>query len=378
MLLNIINITFKSKIHSMQNIYNKLHNIWQNNPWDDEPHIDKDNIFIKNKKKNFKPNFDNFNFNFNDTKLFLLAALILLFAWLSSGFYKINEGEQAAVLRFGKYNRTAMPGLNYHLPTPFEKALIEKVEKARRVEIGFRNNINNSKFYKSFTINPPTSTSVKKDVPEEALMLTGDENIVEIQCVVMWRIDDIMDYVFNVSNPQLAIKTAAESAIREVIANSPISHVTTNKKAEIIASIEELTQKILDSYQIGVVIDEVQLLKSDPPPEVIDAFRDVQTARADKEREINQGEAYRNDILPKARGKAAKLNEEAEAYRQKVITAAEGEISRFNNIYKEYINNKEVMRDRLYLDTIEKILTNSNKVIIDNNQILPHMAINKD
>ena len=205
-------------------------------------------------------------------------------------------------------------------------------------------------------------------------MLTGDENIVYLNVDVMWHIKDLQNFVFNIVNPEETAKTAAESAIREEIGQIPISSVLSSRKQEIADRIELLTQKILDQYKAGIQIDQVQLLKAEPPPAVIDAYRDVQTSKADKEREINQAQAYSNDIIPKARGKAAKLLEGAEGYKREVISKAEGDTKRFNLVLEQYQKARQVTKDRVYLDTMSEVLKGTNKVVTDSS-VLPHMAI---
>jgi membrane protease subunit HflK len=190
----------------------------------------------------------------------------------------------------------------------------------------------------------------------------------------MWHINNLEEYVFNVLAPEETVKTAAESAIREVIGKTPIASVLSSQKQEIANKVAALTQKILDGYKVGVEIDQVQLLKAEPPSDVIDAYRDVQTSKADKEREINQAQAYNNDILPKARGDAAKLIQEAEGYKQEVISKAEGDASRFNAVLIQYQSAKQITKDRLYLDTVTEVMQGSNKVITSSG-VLPHMAI---
>lgn len=334
-------------------------NILKLSPWGDQS--DEQNIFNKARKNPI--NFNNFNFNFN-YKIFYLVLSVLGLLWLSSGVYEVKEGEEAAVVRFGRFVRKGTPGLNYHLPAPLELAITEKVNQSRRIEIGYKSIVGISRNGDNIKPNSAEST-----------MLTGDENIVELNCDVMWHINDLEKFIFNIINPEEAVKTAAESAIREIIGKTPISSVLSNQKQEITAKIEELTQKILDQYHAGVSIEKVQLLKAEPPAEVIDAYRDVQTSKADKEREINQAQSYNNDILPKARGEAAKILEEAEGYKQEVISRAMGDSKRFTAIYKQYTFNKQLTKDRLYLEAVEEVLKGATKTIIGNSSMLPHMAI---
>lgn len=343
------------------NIFNVIKHLgFKKSPWEE----------MNNKGDNLFSSFSNFsnklNLNFEGKNFIMLVIGALLFLWLSSGIYRVEEGSQAIVQRLGKYVRKAYPGLNYRLPYPFEEVTTAEVDFSQRIEIGFRSGSDSKR-------------SDGKNIAEESIMLTGDENIVDINCVVMWKIKDIQDYVFKVANPKITVKAAAESALREVIGNSQIAYAQTKGKAEIAIEVMKLTQNILDHYEAGINIEDVQLLKVDPPAEVIDAFRDVQTSKADKERLINQAYAYRNDILPRARGEAAKLYESAEAYKQEVVERAHGETKRFNSIYAEYKINKSLTLDRLYLDTIEKVLSNANKFIMPkNSNMLPLMDIRKN
>ncbi|MCC8416734.1 MAG: FtsH protease activity modulator HflK [Rickettsia endosymbiont of Gnoriste bilineata] len=343
--------------------------ILKKSPWDDSEEEEKSeyNIFTRPRKKNkfnFHEFFNNFGFNNN---IMILVCLSLVAIWFASGVYEVKEGEEAAVMRFGQFVRKGSPGLNYHLPLPFEQVVVEKVNQSRRIEIGYRS-ANNLR----------SNIDNTKAITAESAMLTGDENIVALNCDVMWHISDLEKYIFNIVNPEELVKIVAESAIREVIGNTPISSILSDQKQEITNKIEALTREILVHYNAGVEIEKVQLLKAEPPIEVIDAYRDVQTSKADKEREINQALSYNNDILPKARGEAARILQEAEGYRQEVISKAEGDSKRFAAVYTQYVANKSITKDRLYLEAIEKILTDTSKVIMGTNGVLPHMAIQQN
>lgn len=327
-------------------------------PWDDQ----NGDVFNKKRQSPFKEfNFDNMNFGFPfNRKTLQLFLAIIVGVWLLSGLYQVKEGEEAIVLRFGAVARKATPGLNYRLPTPIESTLIEKVNQSRRIEIGYRSSGKKGE-----------ST---KQVPAESMMLTGDENIVELTIDIMWHIKDLSNYFLSVYNPEDTIKAVGESALREVIGQKKIASILSNQKQEIVNDIEKLAQKILDEYNIGVQIEQVQLLKAEPPAEVIEAYRDVQTARADKEKEINQAYAYRNDVLPKARGAAEKMIQEAESYKKETVSYAEGNIKRFRSVLAEYFHNKQGVKDRIYLDTMEIVLKSNGK-IITNQGLLPHMSL---
>ncbi|AFE52571.1 HFLK protein (hflK) [Rickettsia prowazekii str. GvV257] len=340
----------------------KYISILKKSPWKDFDSEKEDNIFTRPRKNQFTFDKLQFPFNFN-TKTIILAVGAMVILWLASGIYEIKEGEEAAVIRFGRFVRKGYPGLNYHFPSPFENIIVEKVKQSRRIEIGYRTNSS-------------MRSGGDKNIVSESIMLTGDENIVSLNCDVMWHISNLEDFIFNVQRPEETVKATVESSIREVIGNTPISWVLSDQKQEITYKIEKLAQKILDSYNAGVMIEKVQLLKAEPPSEVIDAYRDVQTSKADKEKEINQAQAYNNKILPEARGTAAKIIQEAEGYREEVISKAEGDSQRFNAIYKQYATGRQVTRDRLYLEVVEEILGGSNKTII-NNALLPHMLINR-
>ena len=331
-------------------------------PWDN----DNSNKSFDNFFKEFLPN-DFFNF-----KLIVPAIIALIFAWLASGIYSVDEGAQGIVTRFGVYNRKALPGLNYRLPTPIEAVVIEKVNKSRRTEIGYRSYEVRYKY--NNVDDGPSASDNTQPILAESIMLTGDENILYLNCDVMWHIKDLKDYVFNVLNPGDTIKLAAESAIREVISKTPIAFALSSQKQQITDEIQKLTQEIIDMYNLGVDIENVQLLKAEPPPQVISYYRDVQTAKADKEKEINQAYTYMNDVLPRARGQSAKITQEAEGYKQVVISRAQGEAQRFNSILVEYTSNKQLTKDRLYFDTMESILFGANKTIIGADA-LPHMAL---
>jgi len=348
-------------------------NILAKSPWgdpgnDENKGSEEENIFTRPRKGNgFGKKFiDDFNFNMNFSptpKIIYLVLAAFLVAWLASGIYEVKEGEEAIVIRFGKFVRKGSPGLNYRLPSPIEVEVVEKVNQSRRIEIGYRSGV----------ISRGNNTP-QREIALESTMLTGDENIAYLNCDVMWHIKNLEDYVFSVSNPEDTVKTTSESVIRDVIAKTPIASLLSSQKQEIADKIDAMTQKILDQYKIGVQIDQVQLLKAEPPAEVIDAYRDVQTSKADKEREINQAQAYNNDILPKARGEAAKILQEAEGYKQEIISTAEGDTKRFNAVLAQYQNAKQVTRDRLYLETMIDVLQGTNKVVTTSN-VLPHMAI---
>jgi membrane protease subunit HflK len=272
------------------------------------------------------------------------------------------------VLRFGAYNRTTQPGLNYHLPGPIEKVLTPSVTRVNRTEIGYRN------------AEGPTRGPATRQVPEEALMLTGDENIVDINFTVFWIIKDARAYLFNIRGPDATVKSAAESAMREVIGETPIAQALAEGRGKIETDTQHLLQGILNTYSAGIEVTQLQLLKVDPPGPVIDAFRDVQRALADREKLRNEAEAYRNDIIPRARGAAVGVKQEAEAYRQEIIARAQGDADRFTSVYRAFKVSQDVTLERLYLETMEEVLKNSNKVILDKsaegvNGVVPYLPL---
>ncbi|WP_025899315.1 FtsH protease activity modulator HflK [Sneathiella glossodoripedis] len=278
-----------------------------------------------------------------------VILLVIVVGWLASGFYKVEANQQGVVLRFGEQVATTQPGLNYHLPYPIETVLTPNVTKVNSIEIGFRHN----------------SRGGTSPVEVESLMLTGDENIVDIGVTVLWRIKDASDFLFNVAQQEMTIKAAAESAMREVIGRTELTSAITEGRLRVEQQVQQKLQDIVDTYGMGVEVSEVKLNDSGPPEVVVDAFRDVQAAVADKERAQNEALAYANDIVPRARGEAEKIRQEAEGYKQQVISEAEGEAARFLAIYNEYRKAPEVTRQRIYLETLQEVLKGKNKVIID-------------
>tara|TARA_B100001996_G_scaffold12089_1_gene10126 strand:- start:6029 stop:7141 length:1113 start_codon:yes stop_codon:yes gene_type:complete len=318
--------------------------------------------------KNFQKLINNFlpGGKSSGGKPFVLGLIVLAALWALSGLYRVLPDEQGVVLRFGKFVSITQPGLNYHLPFPVERVLTPKVTKVNRIDVGFRSASDSGR------------SSGVGEVPEESLMLTGDENIVDINYSVFWVIKDAKNFLFNIQSPVETVKAASETAMREVIAKSQIQSILTEGRSKIEIEVQEITQKILDEYGSGIQITQVQTQKADPPNQVIDAFRDVQAARADRERSKNEAEAYANDVIPRARGEAEKILQEAEAYKKQVVAAAEGEASRFLAIYEEYKNAKQVTQERMYLETMEKVLADINKVIIDKNSgqgVIPYLPL---
>ena len=293
----------------------------------------------------------------------LLLAVVAL--WLASGFYRVQPDEQGVVLRFGAFNRTTLPGLNYHLPWPIETVLRPQVTRINRVDIGFR----------SASQEAGVSGGA---VPEESLMLTGDENIIDIDFAVFWRIRDVGAYLFNTRNPDNTVKQAAESVMREVIGRTPIQFALTQGRATIETAVLKGVQAILDQYGTGVEITQVQLQRVDPPDAVIDSFRDVQRANTDADRMRNEAQTYRNDIVPRARGDAARIVAEADAQRQAAVAEATGESQGFLSVLKAYDAAKDITLTRLYIETMQNVLSHTPSVVIDQGLqgVVPYLPLN--
>jgi membrane protease subunit HflK len=275
----------------------------------------------------------------------LLVALVIII-WLASGFYIVDASQRGVVLRFGKYLQTTEPGPNWHLPYPVESVEIVNLSQVRTLEIGYR-------------------TNVKNKVLKESLMLTDDENIVDLQFAVQYVLKDPKEFLFFNRNPDDSVMQVAETAMREIVGKSKMDFVLYEGRESIRAQAQKLMQQILDRYQSGVAISQVTMQQAQPPEQVQAAFDDAVKASQDRERQINEGQAYANDVVPKARGSASRLMQEAEGYKQRIIAAAEGEASRFRQIQTEYSRAPAVTRERMYIDTVQQVLTNTSKVIVD-------------
>jgi modulator of FtsH protease HflK len=299
--------------------------------------------------------------------LIVLAAIAI---WGLSGFFRVDPDELGVVLRFGKYVRDAKPGLNYHLPYPIESVLTPKVTRVNRIDIGMR------------LVEDLRRGTTMRDVPEESLMLTGDENIVDVDFSVFWLVkpDGAGDYLFNIQQPEGTVKAVAESAMREIVGRSTLQPILTTRQP-VETAVQELMQSTLNKYGAGITITQVQLQKVDPPSQVIDSFRDVQAARADLERAQNEAQTYANKVVPEARGKAAQITQGAEAYREQTVAEAKGATSRFLKVYDEYKKAPDVTRQRIYLETMEKILGGSEKLVYDGGNsaqsIVPYLPLSE-
>ena len=301
------------------------------------------------------------------------AALIISLAvavWLGSGFYQVAPDEQGVELIFGKWSPTTgvtQPGLNYNWPAPIGQVYKPKVTHVNRIEIGFRSGTEG------------TRNTLQRQVSNESLMLTGDENIIDINFVVLWVINDAGKFLFNIRDAAQSITDVAESAMREVIGKTNADRARAEGRLEVEIKTRELLQKTLDEYGAGVLITQLQLQKVDPPEAVIDAFRDVQRARADRERAINDAQGYANSIIPQARGEAARLIEEANAYKSEVVARSEGDAERFLAVLEAYNTGPEVTIQRIYLETMQEVLKGTNKIIIDGKAgtqgVLPYLPL---
>ncbi|MDB5652115.1 MAG: Protein HflK [Hyphomicrobiales bacterium] len=300
----------------------------------------------------------------------LVFGAIALAAWLSSGFYTVGPNEVGLNMVFGKYEKKTTPGLNYNWPYPIGAVNKLKVTDRNSIEIGFVSREDSRR----------SSVQTQVDKPEESLMLTGDENIADVKFRVIWQIDPVRpeDFAFNVREPRETVKAVAESVMREIVGRTPIQRILTAERKVIEPAAQDLTQKVLNDYKAGVLILQVQLLSVDPPEQVIASFRDVTAAQQDLDRLRNEAEAYANRVVPEARGDAARIVQEAEGYREQTVNQAKGQTSRFDQVYQQYVKAPEVTRERLYLETMERVFEGSNKVIVDQNGgtgVVPYLPL---
>ena len=275
----------------------------------------------------------------------LVAALVLV-VWLASGFYIIDEKQRGVVFTFGKHSDLTSPGLRWRLPYPFQSHEIVNLSQVRTVEVGYRN-------------------TVKTKVLKESLMLTDDENIIDIQFAVQYTLKDPLDYLFNNRKPDETVLQAAETAVREVVGGSKMDFVLYEGREQVATAAQKLMQDILDRYKTGIAISRVTMQNAQPPEQVQAAFDDAVKAKQDLERQKSEGQAYFNDVVPKAKGAASRLTEEAQGYRQRVLANAEGEASRFKQVLIEYNKAPQVMRDRMYIETVQQIMTSTSKILLD-------------
>ncbi|MEA2743223.1 MAG: modulator of FtsH protease HflK [Acetobacteraceae bacterium] len=307
---------------------------------------------------------------FGHSRGLILLLLGIVVLWVGSGIYKVQPDEQGVVMRFGAYAYWTPPGLHWHLPWPFESVQQPTVTRINRTEIGYRSgtggNVESGR------------DATGRDVLAESLMLTGDENIIDIDVAVFWRINDASAFLFNTANPETLVRAVAESSMREVIGRTPIQPALTQLRAQIESDVLKQTQEILDRYKAGVEVTQVQLQKVDPPAAVIESFRDVQRANTDAERMRNEAESYRNDIVPRARGDAARIVAEGQGAKAASVAQANGQAQRFESVLKAYQVAKEVTLRRMYLDTMQDVLAHSQPLVIDDKLkgLVPFLPLN--
>ena len=336
------------------------------NPWDNDGDEDGwslgGEMFKKNKIVDFSKiaKMQGSKDNFGGWLKYALLLIALL--WLASGFYQVQPSEQGVVLRFGRYADTTDAGLHYHLPYPIEDVIKVNVTQERSINLGSAEN-----------------RDYRNNAFTESHMLTGDENIVDINLTIVWKIKDAKDYLFSMRSPDATVSVAAQSVLREIVGQSEMQPIITGDRGKVEDDTKDELQRVLDEFGAGIQIVRVKLQKADPPREVVDAFNEVQRAKADMERFKNEAEAYRNEVLPKAHGKAAQILQDAEAYKATMINKAQGEADRFASVYAAYKSGKEVTVKKMYLEAMEDVLQKSGKVIVDPSQkgnLLPILQLN--
>jgi len=349
---------------------NNDNNPWEsggNNPWGGGSSGNKD---LEDSIKKAKEKFGKFKIGGpRNISILIIVALII---WLATGFYRVEPDEQGIELLFGKWNQvTTEPGLHYFFPTPFGKTMTPKVESIRKINVGYR-----SASELGFS-----SNSSDRNVLEESLMLTGDQNIVDVNFTVLYKIKDAGKFLFKLRNPETTVKDMSESVMREVVGQRDLEFLLTGGRQEVEQVVRFDLQDILDEYESGILVQSIQLQSVNPPALVIDAFDEVQRARQDKEKLVNEANSYLNKIVPNARGDAAKLVQEATAYKEQVIKQAEGVAQNFIDVYNSYKDTKYVTRQRIYLETLTEVLEGPNKIILDSTGegqgVVPYLPINE-
>lgn len=308
--------------------------------------------------------------DFGGGKVVLAGAAVLAALWLASGFYIVNPGEHAVVQRFGAWTRTIdTEGLKYRLPAPIETATKFNVNEIRTMNIGFTG-----------TMGRGGNVSAGRDIPEESLMLTSDFNIVDLDFVIQWNISSAEDFIFNIENPENTLRKVAQSAIREVVGQTRMFSIITTERGAVADNAKAIMQSILDEYKSGINITQVLINSAEVHPDVQSAFQDVQSAKQDGENVQNEAQAYREDIIPKARGAATRIRQEAEAYKQSVIARADGDADRFNSVLSAYQSGQDVTKERMYIETMESVLKNAQKIVIDDKSgkgVVPYLPLNE-
>jgi membrane protease subunit HflK len=354
--------------------YNKNNN--DNNPWGSGGNNpwgggSSNNMDFEDSIKKAKEKF--VKFKFGGKKNFSILILLGLLIWLATGFYRVEPDEQGIELLFGKWNQTTtQPGLHYFFPTPIGKTITPKVEVIRKINVGFRS---------ASDLGFSSNTNAERKVIEESLMLSGDQNIADVGFTVLYKIKDAGNFLFKLRNPESTVKDMSESVMREIVGQRNLQFLLTEGRQEVEQDVRNLLQDILDNYESGILIQSIQLQSIDPPDQVIDAFDEVQRARQDKERLVNEANSYLNRIVPNARGEAAKLVEEAKAYKEQVVKQAEGVAQNFIDVYNSYKGAKEVTKRRIYLETLGVVLDGKNKIILDDNGsgqgVVPYLPLNE-
>ncbi len=318
--------------------------------------------FLRKAQENFRSIIPG---DMNTGKIVGLFVVAMIALWFCSGFYTVNPGEHVVIQRFGAWSRTqTQEGLGYHFPAPIETLSKIKVNEIQLMNLGFIEN-------------GSTGIGRRTDKPEESLMLTADRNIVDLNLVIQWNIKSAEDYLFNIEDQEATIKKVAESAIREVVGQTGMFQIITSKRKEVADRTKQILQENLDEYKSGVNITQVLIEKAEVHPDVQSAFQDVQSAKQDAEDVQNRAETYKQDILPKARGQAIKMKQDADAYKQSTIARATGDAARFNSVYEAYLGGQDVTKERMYLETMEQVLKNANKTILDNKGgAVPYLQLN--
>lgn len=340
-----------------------------NNPWGGGG--SSNNIDIEDSIKKAKEKFGKFKIGGpKNISIFVLLGFLI---WLATGFYRVEPDEQGIELLFGKWNQTTtQPGLHYFFPTPIGQTITPKVEVIRKINVGFRS---------ASELGFSSNTNAERKVIEESLMLSGDQNIADVGFTVLYKIKDAGNFLFKLRNPETTVKDMSESVMREIVGQRNLQFLLTEGRQEVEQDARNLLQDVLDGYESGILIQSIQLQSIDPPDQVIDAFDEVQRARQDKERLVNEANSYLNRIVPNARGEAAKLVEEAKAYKEQVVKQAEGVAQNFIDVYNSYKGAKKVTKRRIYLETLGVVLDGKNKIILDDNGtgqgVVPYLPLNE-
>jgi membrane protease subunit HflK len=351
--------------------WNKNNGPWGsggNNPWGEGSSNNRD---LENSIKKAKEKFG--RFKLGSPRNFSFFLIVVLFIWLATGFYRVEPDEQGVELLFGKWNQTTTePGLHIFFPTPIGKVMTPKVENIRKINVGYRS---------ASDLGFSTSSNSERNVLEESLMLTGDQNIVDVNFTVLYKIKDAGKFLFKLRNPETTVKDMSESVMREVVGQRELEFLLTGGRQEVEQVVRSDLQDILDEYESGILVQSIQLQSVNPPALVIDAFDEVQRARQDKEKLVNEANSYLNKIVPNARGDAAKLVQEATAYKEQVIKQAEGVAQNFIDVYNSYKDAKYVTRQRIYLETLTEVLEGPNKIILDSTGegqgVVPYLPLNE-